>query len=237
MDNKELQTLIDSFKGYRDLLAPIQRNLAEFVGTYDAMRENVEKLNSSFEGDFKSKVEDLFKQMTAQAGKANDLSSQIERLTSSANRYTNEVGGFLNKLEKVENRLSAIVELEKKAEGQIGRLDALLEEKRKSYNLNQLTTALDKYNEEVKKVAGFINTDVGGIIEESHASLMSMKGGVDDLIKKRSDENETLQTLIDSFKATENYLKQITESRDVNEAYMYEVLDKWAMNRGVKGRK
>jgi len=237
MDNKELQLLIDSFKGYRDLLAPIQKNLAEFAGTYDAMKENIEKLNSSFEGDFKAKVEELFKQMTKESSKANDLSSQIERLTSSANRYTNDVGTFLNKLEKVESRLSAIVELEKKAEGQLNRLDSLLEEKRKSYNLAQLTSALDKYNDEVKKVAGFINKDVGGIIEESHTSIMDMKGGIDDLVKKRTDENETLTSLIESFKATENYLKQITETRDVNEAYMYEILDKWAVSRGVKGRK
>jgi len=234
MDNKELTQLIDSFKGYRDLLAPISRNLSEFVGTYDAMRQNIESLNSSFEGDFKSKVEELFKQMTAQSAKANDLSSHVEKLASTTDRYTQSVGGFLAKLEKIENRLSAITTLEQKAEGQIGRLDALLTEKSKSYNLNQLTQSLDKYNDEIKKVAGFINKDVGGIIEESHAGLMSMKGGIDELVKKRSDEQETIRTLIESYKATESYLKTITESRDVNEAYMYEVLDKWAASRGVK---
>jgi len=237
MDNKELTELIQSFKGYRDLLAPVQKNLQDFAGTYDSMRENIEKLNASFAGDLKAKVEELFKQMSGQAGKANDLSSQIEQLTQSAAKYTGQVGLFVAQLERIESRLSAVLDLEKRAEAQIDRLDALLEEKRKSYNLKELQAALDRYNVEVKKVSAFINTDVGAIIQESHDSLVDMKGGIDALVKKRTDEQETLQSLVNSYRATENYLKTITENRDVNEAYMFEVLDKWAVSRGVKGKK
>jgi len=237
MDNKELSLLIDSFKGYRDLLAPVQKNLSDFVGTYDVMRENIEKLNSSFAGDVKAKLEELFKQMSTQSAKANDLASQVEKLTNSANRYTTEVGNFVALIDKVNSKLAPLLELEKKAENQISRIEQLLEEKTNNYDLKALQGALDKYNNEVKNVSSFINKDVGKIIEESHTSLVDMKGGIDELVKKRNDEKETLSTLISSYKATENYLKQITEGRDVNEAYIFETLDKWAVSRGVKHKK
>ena len=237
MNNTELQSLIESFKGYRDLLAPIQKNLGDFMGTYDAMRDNIEKLNSSFAGDLKAKIEDLFKEMATQAGKANDLSGQIDKLASSAAKYTSEVGAFVARFSKIEERLSAILELEKRAEAQIGRLDALLEEKTKNYNLKDLQAALDKYNEEIKKVSAFVNKDVGSIILESVDSLQSMKGGIDELIRQKGDEQDTLKSLLASYRATGDYLKKLTENRDVNEAYMFEVLDKWALERGVKVKK
>jgi len=237
MNNQELQQLITSFKGYRDLLVPVTKNLTDFMGTYDVMRENIDKLQSSFSGDIKASLEDLFKQMSAGASKANELSSQIDKLTAAASSYTSQVGNALSSLTKIEQRLSAVTDIEKRAEGQLARLDELLQEKTKSYNLKDLQGALDKYNDEVKKVSAFINKDVSSIILESHDSVLQLKGGIDELVKKRSDEHETLQSLLKSHTATENYLKSITESRDVNEAYMFEILDKWALSRGVKAKK
>jgi len=234
MNNTELNQLIASFKGYRDLLVPIQKNLGDFMGTYDAMRENIEKLNSSFAGDLKAKIEDLFNEMALQAGKANNLSGQIDKLAGSAAKYTTEVGAFVARFAKIEERLAAILELEKRAEQQIDRLDTLLQEKSKNYNLKELQTALDKYNDEIKKVSSFVNKDVGSIITESADSLASMKGGIDALVASRGEEKDTLKSLLASYKTTGDYLKKITEGNDINEAYMFEVLDKWAQHRGVK---
>ena len=63
MENAEVKELIESFKAYRELLVPVLKNLNDFIGTYDAMRENVEKVNAAFDGNFGARLDDIFKQM------------------------------------------------------------------------------------------------------------------------------------------------------------------------------
>ncbi|MCL2847642.1 MAG: hypothetical protein FWE13_02700 [Firmicutes bacterium] len=237
MDNNQLKDLIDSFKGYRDLLAPVQKNLVEFMSTYDDMKDNIDKLQNSFGGEVKKGLEDIFSRMSAGAEKATALASQVDKLASAANNYSSKINSALSALEKIEQRLSAVTDIENRAEKALGQLDEMLAQKSKNYNLKELQVAIDKYNEEVKKVAGFVNNDVGGIILESHENLGKLKGGIDDIIKAKADDKETLQSLLNSFSASEQYLKTITENRDVNEAYMFEILDKWATNRKVKIKK
>jgi len=237
MDNNQLKELIESFKGYRDLLVPVQKNLVEFMSTYDDMKDNIDKLQNSFGGEVKRGLEDIFSKMSLGAEKATALAGQVDKLASAANNYSSKINSALSALEKIEQRLSAVNEIENRAEKALGRLDEMLEAKAKNYNLKELQQALDRYNEEVKKVSSFVNNDVGSIILESHESLGNLKGGIEQIIKARADDKETLQSLLASFATSEQYLKTITENRDVNEAYMFEILDKWAVSRKIKGKK
>ena len=237
MDNNQLKDLINSFKGYRDLLAPVQKNLVEFMTTYDDMKENIDKLQNSFGGEVKKGLEEIFSKMSAGADKANALAAQVDKLSSAANNYSQKINSAATALEKIEQRLSSVTEIETRAERALGKLDELLEAKAKSYDLKALQSSLDKYNDEVKKVAGFVNNDVGSIILESHDSLGALKGGVEQIVKAREGEKQTLEGLLKSFASTENYLKTITENKDINEAYMFEILDNWALSRGVKTKK
>jgi len=42
MENNEVNALIDAFVGYREMLAPIQANLHEFLDTYSALKNDVD---------------------------------------------------------------------------------------------------------------------------------------------------------------------------------------------------
>ena len=58
MDKTEdLKTLIDAFIGYRDLLTPIQSGLSDFLETYNGVRDDIEKLNSAFDGSAQSNLQ------------------------------------------------------------------------------------------------------------------------------------------------------------------------------------
>lgn len=59
MENNELLQLINAFKGYRDLLSPIQENLKEFSDTFVSMRDDIEKLNDAFDDKSKSNLESI----------------------------------------------------------------------------------------------------------------------------------------------------------------------------------
>ena len=234
MDNAEVKALIESFKAYRDLLIPVQKNLNDFIGTYDAMRENIDKMNTAFGGDFRGRLDDIFKQMSGQASKAADLSANVDRLSSAADKYSAEVDKLSSLFSKIGSRLSAINEIEKRAEAQISRLDEVLEEKTKNYNLNELQRALDSYNKDVKKVGEFINKDVAEALFDSRSKLETMKTGLDGVLKSRGDESATLGKLIETYSSSSELLKKIAEKQDVNEAYIFEIIDRWAESRRVK---
>ena len=51
MENNEVNALIDAFIGYREMLVPIQNDMHDFLETYDALRNDVDKLDAAFSGD------------------------------------------------------------------------------------------------------------------------------------------------------------------------------------------
>ncbi|MDR2634505.1 MAG: hypothetical protein LBC13_00835 [Clostridiales bacterium] len=237
MDNNEVKSLIEAFKAYRELLTPIQSNLNDFIDTYDSMKDNIDKLNQAFGGDIKSRLETIYKTLSGQAEKAADLSSRIDQFTKLTNKYTAEVTQLVTVFSRVEERIASVNELERKAEGQISRLDSIIDEKNKSYNIKDLQRTLDSYNGNVQKVSEFINRDVADSLNRSQKKLENIKDGVDDIMRKQRDENISVEKLLETYLTTSETLKKIAEKEDVNEEYLFEVLDKWAENRNVRIKK
>lgn len=159
MDN-DMKTLIESFRGYRDLLTPVQNSLHDFVETYEAMQSDIEKLNEAFKGDIQGNLEKIYKNLSKQAESATDLSSRINQFITMTDKYTEGVNKLAATIAKVEERLKVVNEMEQRAEEQIGRLDEILEEKKKGYNLRELQRTLESYNANVQKVSEYINKDI-----------------------------------------------------------------------------
>lgn len=237
MDNNDLRILIDTFKGYRDLLNPIQNNLHDFAETYNWIKSDIEKLNSAFEGDIKGNLEKIYKNLSSQAEKATDLSSRIEQFISMSDKYTQGVNRFITAFEKVNQRIESVNALENRAEEQIGKLDAIIEEKKKSYNIKELQKTLESYNDNVQKVSEFINKDVAESLNENYKKLENIKGGNDNILKRIQEENISIENLLGNYKTTNELLRTIIEKEDVNEAYIFDILDKWAEARKVKTKK
>ena len=237
MDNNDVKTLVDACRGYRDLLSPIQASLSDFTDTYQQMRGDIDRLNTSFSGDLKGNLESIYKNLAAQADKAADLSNRIDQFVRMTGKYTTDINRLAVALEKAEKSLTAVNELEARAEEQIGKLDAILEEKKKNYNVKELQRNLENYNENVQKVSEFINKDVAESLTQSNKKLEEIRLGNENLTKRLEEENKNLQTLLESFEATGTFIKKAVDSNSVNESYIFEMLDKWAEERKVKRKK
>ncbi|MEG1536127.1 MAG: hypothetical protein RR416_04065, partial [Clostridia bacterium] len=59
----------------------------------------------------------------------------------------------------------------------------------------------------------------------------------DDIAKRLLDENSDIEKLAQAYSASNEILRQLVEKQDVNEAYIFDILDKWAEERKVKTRK
>lgn len=234
MTNEDVKSLVEAFKAYRTLIDPIQASLSDFIDTYNSMKDDIARLNVAFDGDVQKNLSQIYDTLSSQAEKATDLSSRIDKFSKTTEKYTAEVNKMISTFEGVEKRIASVNEIEKRAEEQIGRLDALLEEKKKTYNVKDLQRTLEQYNGNVQKVSEFINKDVAKTISDNNAVLGDIRQGQDNIERSLAEEDLNVQKLLEEFTQTNALLRKITEKEDVNEAYIFDILDKWANVRGVK---
>jgi len=234
---EDVKTLIESFREYRDLLTPVTENLREFADTYDGLKGDIERLSSAFEGDVTGNLEKIYNTLSSEAAKAQSLAHEIDAFLAKSERYERELETLSRTLTKLEGTLDALSRLEGEAEEQIGKLETTLEEKRKSYNLKELERTIGNYNAGVNRVAEFINKDVAASLAENNDKLNSIKARFASLEEGMQQGNESIGTLAASFSTTSELLRKITEGEYVNEGYIYDILDKWAADRGVKRKK
>ncbi len=237
MDNNEVNALIDAFVGYREMLVPIQSDMHEFLNTYVAMKNDVDKLDEAFSGDVQAKLSEIYKLLASQAEKSEELVRKVDQFLRMSGKYTEGVESIISKFEGVESRLSAITEIEKRAEEQIGRLDTIMEEKRRNYNIKELEKSLDAYNANLQTVGDFINKDVAENIVSNTKSIQSIKDGNESIAKRLEEEKKSIDSLAETYASSNELLKKIIEKQDVNEEYIFDIIDRWAESRKVKTKK
>lgn len=234
MENSEVNALIDAFIGYREMLVPIQNDLHDFLETYDALKNDVSKIDKAFSGDVQGKLTEIYKTLSAQAEKSEALTRKVDEFLQSTNKYTEEVSKLMSMFEAIETRISAVNDIESKAEEQISRLDVILDEKRKNYDLKDLKNSLDKYNANLQSVSEFINKDVAEDLKESSKTIQEIKSGNSNVVAHLQEEKSSIEELTKNYQQSNELLKKILEKNDVNEEYIFDIMDKWAEERRVK---
>jgi len=234
---EDVKALIESFREYRDLLTPVTENLRSFADTYDGLKGDIARLSSAFEGDVTGNLDKIYKTLSSEAAKAQNLAHEIDVFLARSEKYEKEAESLSRTLAKLESTLDALSKLEGEAEAQIGKLESTLDEKRKNYNLKELERTVAGYNAGVNRVAEFINKDVAASLAENNEKLNGIKDRFAALESGVAEENRNIETLVSSFAATSDVLRKVTEGEKVNEAYIYDILDRWAADRGVKRKK
>ena len=237
MENSEVNALIDAFVGYREMLVPIQADMHEFLETYGALKNDVDKLNDAFSGDVQGKLSEIYKNLSSQAAKSEELTRKVDQFLKSSEKYTEGVSNLISMFQNIETRISSVNELEAQAEEQIGKLDTIIEEKRRNYDLKDLKKSLDAYNANLQTVGDFINKDVAENIIENTASIKEIKAGNENIAKRLEEEKQSIDALAETYKSSNALLKKIVEKEDVNEEYIFDILDKRAESRKVKIKK
>lgn len=237
MENSEVNALIDAFVGYREMLVPIQADMHEFLETYGAMKNDVDKLNVAFSGNVQGKLSEIYKLLESQAEKSEALTRKVDEFLRSSTKYTEEVDNLITMFQSIQGKISDVNELEAKAEEQIGRLDTIIEEKKRNYDLKDLKKSIDQYSANLQSVGDFINNDVAQNIISNTKFIQEIKSGNENIAKRLEEEKISIDSLASSYVQSNELLKNIIEKQDVNEEYIFDILDKWAESRKVKTKK
>lgn len=237
MENNEIKILINTFKEYRDLLTPIEQNLKAFSISFESIKDDIYSLNSGFDGSLQSKLDKIYKELSLQAEKSKSLAIEVDKFISTTNKYVLGVDNLVNFCAKIEDKLKTIEKIENKAESQIEKLDNIIEEKRKSYDIKQLEKNLEHYNIGVEKISEYINKDVAETLKTSSEKINEIQDKNNSIFETIVEEKGSIDRLVESYNSSNNLLKKIVENNDVNEQYIFEILDKWAEERKLKIKK
>ena len=94
---------------------------------------------------------------------------------------------------------------------------------------------MENYNANVQKVSN-LSIKMSPSLNENYKKLESIKEN--EVLSKRIEEEHTnVEILLTTYTATNELLKKITEKQDVNQAYIFDILDKWAEERKIKTKR
>ena len=233
----DIKSLIATFKEYRDLIGPVEQNLREFSVSFDSIKQDIQNLNSDFDGNIQVKLDKIYKELSSQADKAKTLASEVDRFMSSTSKYISSVDNLINVCNRIESKINTVDSLQEKAESQIEKLNNIIEEKKKTYDIKQLERNLENYNVGVQKISEYINKDVVDIIKNNNETIGLIQDKNKSIYETIIDEKSSIEKLIESYDTSNKLLKKIVESNDVNEEYLFDLLDKWAEDRKIKIKK
>ncbi len=237
MENKEIQELVEAFKGYRDLISPIEQNLREFSNSFDSIKQDLSNLNNSFDGNISSKLDKIYKDLSNQAEKSKSLTSQIDRFANATNSYINGVDRLMSSLNQIQQKISEVDNIQAQADKQVERLNSIIDEKKKNYDIKQLQKSLDSYNSGVQKINEYINKDIADTLKSNNDKVMQIQDKTYSIFENVVSEKQDINKLIETYSQSNELLKKVVENNTVNQEYIYEMLDKWAEDRKVKIKK
>lgn len=237
MENKEIQELVKAFMGYRDLISPIEQNLREFSKAFQSIEQDLLNLNNSFDGNIGGKLDKIYKDLSSQAEKSKNLISQIDRFTNATSNYVNSVDKLINSLNHIQDKINQVDSIQQQADKQVERLNIIIDEKKKNYDIKQLQKSLDSYNVGVQKINEYINKDIAETLKNNNDKVMQIQDKTYNIFENLISEKQEINKLIDTYSQSNELLKKIVENNTVNQEYIYEILDKWAEDRSVKTKK
>lgn len=233
MENN-LQTLISIFTEYRNLLTPIEENLSKFSQSYLSVKDNLEMLCKNLESQSTNQLEYIFNTLKTQAETSNKLVTKINEFSNFTNNYNSKIEKLLNSFSRLEEKLKFLDTLESQTTSKLEKLDILLESKKKEIDIVKLQKSLENYDSKVQKVSEFINFDVAENLKENSKMITKIENDNMEVLNSLKAQNQNIQSLMQSYQNSVAVLKSVIENNEVNEAYIFEILDKWALSRKVK---
>ena len=237
MNDNSIKELIESFIEYRKLIAPLQESLHAVSKTYGEIREDLDNLAKNLTGNSANQLERVHATLNAQAKSGQELARKIDEYSQSGEKYARAVNEMASGFSGVVKRIDSLQEIERNARSQIERIDALIDEKKSSYDLKGLQKSLDGYNTNVEKISDFINKDIASVLKQNAEKIESIRRENEELGKLVVQQGKDIATLTAMFSETTALLKKVVEGSTVNEQYIFDVLDNWAAERKVKTKK
>lgn len=235
--NTELRQLSESFRSYRNVLKPLQESLSALANSFDYLNNDLNRLENTLGQDTRSQIEKIYSTIKTQEQNNIKLTESIDNFLKSSENYEKRIEQLSTKFTLIEEKINLINSLENQAEGQLKKLEKIIDEKKLNYNVKDLQKSLEVYNKNVEKISEFINGDVAEVLVNNGKKIDLIKKSNEELTTMLSTQSADVSELLTTYKTTNTLLKNMVEKDTVNEEYIFDLLDKWAEKRKVKIKK
>lgn len=232
-----MQELLSAFKEYRDMLIPVKDSLKEMVDTYESIHTDIEKLNGTVGESISNKLNRIYESMEGQAKKSEALNNAINTFVKNSENYSGKIISAIDTFSKMQESLNELNALEEKAAEQLKKLDDIIEDRKINVNIKELSKSLDSYNLNVQKISEYINKDIASTLTRNSEELELIKQENEKTAKRLEDQGGNIAALLEELRASNALLKSAAENNDINEAYLFDALDRWAESRKLKIKK
>ena len=236
-DEKSINRLIETFVEYRELMLPIEQNLSNFASTYESLCDGIQKLNKSFDGDAEGKLNWIYNELSSQLERNKEMSKQIDNFKKKTDVFIEQMESFVQVFSSLESKMQSLEEIENKATSQLDKLGEIVEQKKKVYDIKDLEKNLEKYNENVQKINEYINSDIAKALDMNNEKIEQIRDKNESVYDRLCDEGKKIEDLLSAYSTSNSLLRKITEKKDVDEQYIFDIIDRWAKVRGVKLKK
>ena len=137
----------------------------------------------------------------------------------------------------MQKHLSVLNEIENKAQEQLKKLDEIIEEKKINYNIKELQRSLESYNSNAQRLSEFINKDVADALKKNSGEIDNIKKANQKIEDRLEEERRDISQILAEIRTSNELIRKSIEESNVNEAYIYDILDRWAEDRHIKIKK
>ena len=165
------------------------------------------------------------------------MTAQFENFKQKTDGFVSQMERLTASLSKIGDKIEKIDQIEEKATSQIDKLNDIIEKKNKVYDVKQLEKNLENYNANIQKVSDYINKDIAVALSDNNEKIDSIKDKNESVYEVLMQEKSGIDELIEAYGQSNALLKNLIEKQDVNEQYIFDIIDKWAQDRKVKTKK
>ena len=119
----------------------------------------------------------------------------------------------------------------------ISELKNIIEEKKINYNIKELQRSLESYNSNAQRLSEFINKDVADALKKNSGEIDNIKKANQKIEDRLEEERRDISQILAEIRTSNELIRKSIEESNVNEAYIYDILDRWAEDRHIKIKK
>lgn len=220
LKSEVLTQIINHFAEERELLSQSVQGIEEFVKTYTELK--------IFLDDFKGK------ENINVSDNLSNINKELNAMNEIVNSYNSNLSGKYKKLQEDFDQLlkkyQTLETSQKKLTNFVDKIDNFMQVLTK-LDLNEMAASLNNNQTKVEKLNALVEKDLKEQIEKNNKNVQSVIISFKQFIEASKKQQTEVNKIAQETKVTNDLLKEMSKSNNINQAVLFELMDKWAEER------
>lgn len=218
--NEILTQIINHFVEERELLTQSVKGIEEFTSTYSELKTFLD----DFKGNTNISVSDNL----------STIGNELNLINTTVNNYNENLSDKYKTLQedfgKLLKKYESLTTSQDKLTNFIGKIDKFMQVLT-NFDLNKIITNLNESQTKVESLIDLVETDLKNQIETNNTQIKNAINSFNLFIETSKNQQTAVEEIAQETKATNALLQKMSKSNNINEAVLFELMDKWSEER------